>query len=63
MLLDTAAFQEKLNGLPLPTYKAGETVLFAGSTRGRLLILKTGKVAVLKDDIGIEATLNARLDG
>ena len=53
MLLDTAAFQEKLGALPVTTYKAGETVLFTGSTSGRLVILKAGKVAVVKDDIQI----------
>jgi CRP/FNR family transcriptional regulator, cyclic AMP receptor protein len=53
MLLDTAAFQEKLGALPLTSYKAGETVLFEGSTSGRLVILKTGKVSVVKDDIQI----------
>jgi CRP/FNR family cyclic AMP-dependent transcriptional regulator len=53
MLLVTAAFQEKLGALPLTSYKAGETVLFEGSTSGRLVILKTGKVSVVKDDIQI----------
>ena len=53
MLLDTAAFQERLGALPLTNYKAGETVLFTGSTSGRLVILKTGKVSVVKDDIQI----------
>jgi CRP-like cAMP-binding protein len=53
MLLDTAAFQERLGALPLTSYKAGETVLFTGSTSGRLVILKTGKVSVVKDDIQI----------
>jgi len=53
MLLDTVAFQEKLGALPLTIYKAGETVLFTGSTSGRLVILKSGKVAVVKDDTQI----------
>ena len=53
MLPDSAVFQERLGALPLATYKAGEPVLFAGSRTGLLLILKTGKVAVVKDDIKI----------
>jgi CRP/FNR family transcriptional regulator, cyclic AMP receptor protein len=53
MLPDSAVFQERLGTLPLATYKAGEPVLFAGSRTGLLLILKTGKVAVVKDDIKI----------
>ena len=32
-------FQRKLATLPLTTYQAGETVLSAASTTGRLLIL------------------------
>jgi hypothetical protein len=37
-----AVFQRKLATLPLVTYRAGETVLSAASTTGRLLILKEG---------------------
>jgi len=39
--------------LPLATYRAGETVLAAGSKSRRLLILKTGAVVVLKDSVEI----------
>jgi len=53
MLPDNKAFQERLGALPLATYKVGETVLSAGSKTGLLLILKTGKVAVIKDQIKI----------
>ena len=53
MLPDKAAFQERLGALPLATYKAGETILTAGSRTGLLLILKTGKVAVIKDQVKI----------
>ena len=38
---------------PLVTYQAGETVLSAASTTGRLLILKEGVVAVLKEGVEI----------
>jgi CRP-like cAMP-binding protein len=39
--------------LPLETYQAGETVLGAYSTTGRLLILKEGTVVVVKDGVEI----------
>jgi CRP-like cAMP-binding protein len=51
--LDGAAFEKKLAALPLVTYRAGETVLSAGSKTGQLLILKTGTVVILKDSIEI----------
>lgn len=34
--------------LPLATYRAGESVLVAGSSTGRLLFLKDGAVAVVR---------------
>ena len=37
---DTAVFQRSLAALPPVTYQAGETVLTAASTTGRLLILR-----------------------
>jgi CRP/FNR family transcriptional regulator, cyclic AMP receptor protein len=43
-----AAFEKILSALPLTTYRAGETVLGEGLKTGRLLILKSGEVAVLK---------------
>ena len=48
LIPDMAIFQRKLATLPLETYQAGETVLSAASTTGRLLILKEGAVAVVK---------------
>jgi CRP/FNR family transcriptional regulator, cyclic AMP receptor protein len=48
-----AVFQRKLSGFPIATYQAGETVLAAASTSGRLLILRKGAVAVLKDGVEI----------
>ena len=53
LIADTAAFQRKLADLPIATYQAGETVLTAASTTGRLLILKKGAVAVLKEGVEI----------
>ena len=52
-ILDPAAFQTRPAALPLATYQVGETVLAAGTTSGRLLVLKTGAVEVVKDGIQI----------
>ena len=49
LILDPAAFQARLAALPVAAYRAGETVLAAGTTSGRLLVLKTGAVEVMKD--------------
>lgn len=46
-------FGNILAGLPLTTYRAGDTILSAGTKSGRLLILKSGSVAILKDSIEI----------
>jgi CRP-like cAMP-binding protein len=51
--LDGAAFAKLLALLPLANYRAGETVLTAGSKSRRLLILKSGAVVILKDSIEI----------
>ena len=53
LIPDKAAFQNSLAGLPLVTYQPGETVIVDGSTTGRLLILKKGNVAVVKEDTEI----------
>src|SRR5215467_8178783 len=53
LIPDMAVFQRKLATLPLASYRAGETVLSAASTTGRLLILKEGAVAVVKEGIEI----------
>jgi CRP/FNR family cyclic AMP-dependent transcriptional regulator len=50
---DPAVFQTRLAALPLATYQAGETVLAAGSTTGRLLILEQGSVAIVKEGVEI----------
>jgi len=52
-LVADSVFQSKLATLPLVTYRIGETVLTAASTTGRLLILKQGAVAVLKEGVEI----------
>jgi CRP/FNR family transcriptional regulator, cyclic AMP receptor protein len=53
LIPDTAVFQKRLAALPLAIYQAGETVLTAGSTTGRLLILREGAVAVVKEGVDI----------
>jgi CRP-like cAMP-binding protein len=50
---DSAVLRKKVSDLPLATYQAGETVLTAASTTGRLLILKEGAVAVVKEGVEI----------
>jgi len=52
-IADKAAFQNSLADLPLVTYQPGETVIVDGSKTGRLLILKKGNVAIVKDDTEI----------
>jgi CRP-like cAMP-binding protein len=54
MWIDAAAdFQKSLAALPLIIYQAGETVLANGSRTDRLLILRKGSVAVVKEGIEI----------
>jgi CRP/FNR family transcriptional regulator, cyclic AMP receptor protein len=53
LIPNIAVFQRKLAGFPIATYQAGETVLTAASTTGRLLILRMGAVAVLKEGVEI----------
>jgi CRP/FNR family cyclic AMP-dependent transcriptional regulator len=50
---DRTVIQERLEALPLATFEAGETVLAAGSRTGQLLILKTGKVSIVKEGVEI----------
>ena len=48
---DALAFQQRLEGFPVRTCQAGETLLSAGTATGRLLILKSGAVEVVKDGV------------
>jgi CRP/FNR family transcriptional regulator, cyclic AMP receptor protein len=50
---DKAAFQNSIASLPLVTYRPGETVIADGSRTGRLLILRKGTVAIVKEDTEI----------
>jgi len=49
MSRDDAAFEKMLSALPVRTYHAGETILSDGAKTGRLVVLKSGQVAVLKN--------------
>jgi CRP-like cAMP-binding protein len=50
---DAATFGQRLADLPVTKYAAGEDVLTAGSSTGRLLVLKSGTVEVVKDGVQI----------
>jgi 5-deoxy-D-glucuronate isomerase len=52
-IADKATFQNSLADLPLVTYQPGETVIVEGSKTDRLLILKKGTVAIVKEDTEI----------
>ena len=51
--MPVTAVHELFATLPLATYQAGETVLAACTTTGRLLILKKGAVTVEKEGVEI----------
>jgi CRP/FNR family transcriptional regulator, cyclic AMP receptor protein len=53
LIPDNATFQKSLADLPIVTFQAGETVIAGGSKTGRLLILRKGTVAILKDETEI----------
>jgi len=50
---DVAAFQKKLAGLSIVSFQAGKNVLTAGSATGRLFVLRSGAVEVIKDGVQI----------
>jgi CRP/FNR family cyclic AMP-dependent transcriptional regulator len=50
---DTEVWQSKLAALPLASYGPGEAVFTEGTNTGRLLILKTGAVSIVKGGIEI----------
>ena len=45
---DAEVWQRRLAAFPLASYGAGETVFSQGTKTGRLLILKTGRVSIVK---------------
>ena len=50
---DAELWQTRLAALPLETYEAGETVFAEGTKTGRLLILKSGSVSIVRSGIEI----------
>jgi len=53
LIPDSSVFQKSFDALPIAWFQTGETVFSAGLRTGRLMILKKGSVAVLKDDVEI----------
>ena len=53
LIPDKDTFKNGLATLPLVTYQRGETVIADGSRTGRLLILRKGSVAIVKEDTEI----------
>ncbi len=45
---DPAAWQKRLAALPVASYPVGETVFAEGTKTGRLLVLRTGAVSIVK---------------
>lgn len=53
LIHDAEGWQTKLSGLPLASYGPGETVFIEGTNTGRLMILKTGAVSIVKGGVEI----------
>ena len=53
LIHDDEVWERRLAALPLTTYGAGETVFGEGTRTGRLLILRTGLVSVIKGGVEI----------
>jgi CRP-like cAMP-binding protein len=49
MMLDAADFLKRCAGMSMMRLQAGETVLSSGTKTGRLLVLRSGSVEVVKD--------------
>jgi CRP-like cAMP-binding protein len=49
LISDPVAFRNNLATLPISTFQPGEIVLAAGSTTGRLLVLRHGEVEVVRN--------------
>jgi CRP/FNR family cyclic AMP-dependent transcriptional regulator len=53
LIANAAALHNSLTTLPVSTFQPGEVVLAAGSTTGRLFILRHGAVEIIRDGIQI----------
>ena len=56
---ETTIFHKRLTEFPLVTYQAGDTVIATGSRTGRLLMLRRGGVAIVKDAVEIARVTEA----
>lgn len=54
---DSEVWEKRLAALPLASYDAGETVFAEGTKTGRLLILKSGAVAIVKSGTAIATVI------
>jgi len=48
---DSEVWQDRLAALPLESFEPGETIFAEGTKTGRLLILKSGAVKIMKGDV------------
>ena len=51
LIHDSAAWREKIAELPVASHAAGEKVLYEGTKTGRLMILKSGAVSIMKGEV------------
>src|SRR5918995_2483545 len=59
LIANAAAFHNSLTALPVSTFQPGEVVLAAGSTTGRLFVLRHGAVEIIRDGIQIARVAEA----
>jgi CRP-like cAMP-binding protein len=52
-LVSQDAFRQRLEQVPVVSYQPGETVIAEGSATGRLLVLRSGSVEVVKEGVPI----------
>ena len=57
---NSEVWEKRLSALPLESYSAGDTVFTEGSKTGRLLILKSGAVAIVKNGVEIAISTGGR---
>jgi CRP/FNR family cyclic AMP-dependent transcriptional regulator len=58
LIHDSEVWQKRLAALPLESYDAGETVFTEGTKTGRLLILKSGAVSIVRSGVEIATVSN-----
>jgi len=51
LIHDPEVWQTRLAALPVESFEAGETLFAEGTKTGRLMILKSGSVSIMKGDI------------